>query len=305
MTQPSLHPAVRPSQPARMTGRHLLSFDVEEYFQVEAAAAGIRSGEWDTLPQRLAPCVDRILELLERHRARATFFVLGWVARHERALVERIARAGHEIASHGMTHQMLTRLSPGQVRQELQDSRCLLEDISGRRVLGFRAPTFSIVQRTAWALEALVEAGYEYDSSIFPVRHDRYGMPQAPPMAHHACASGASILEIPPLTLRLGRANWPVGGGGYLRLLPVDLIGWAMKRFSSQGYPAMIYLHPWELDAEQPALPMRPLDRWRHRVNLRRTESKLAWLLERFAFASVSDCIDQLKISASRVHEYR
>jgi polysaccharide deacetylase family protein (PEP-CTERM system associated) len=269
---------------------HMLSFDVEEYFQVEAAARAVSRDRWDELPPRLPAAVDRVLELLASHRVVATFFVLGWVAEHQPPLVRRIADAGHEIASHGTDHRMIGRLTPEEFRRTLIDSRRLLEDITGRPVLGYRAPTFSLTRASAWAIDLLAEAGYAYDSSVFPVRHDRYGVPDAPRFAHRAVGpGGGSLLEIPPVTLRLAGMNWPVGGGGYLRLLPVRLVGAALNKAARGGHQGMIYLHPWEFDPGQPVLPMGRLGTWRHRVNLHRTADKLAWLLHRHRFTSVRD----------------
>jgi len=287
--------AAAPSREAAVE-THLLSVDVEEYFQVEAAArAGLDSSRWPDMPRRLAAPVDRLLDLLAARGVRATFFILGWVARADPNLVRRIAAAGHEVASHGMTHRMLNDLAPDAFRAELAESRQRLEDLAGRPVRGFRAPTFSITHRTAWGLDALAEAGYVYDSSIFPVHHDRYGVPEAPVGVHRAVGpGGAGLLEIPPLTLRALGANWPAAGGGYLRLLPVRVIGHALRAAARDGRTGMIYLHPWELDPDQPVLPMSRLARFRHRVGLARTEAKLRWLLDRFRFTSVADRLDAL-----------
>jgi len=288
-----------------ITTPHLLSFDVEEYFQVEAAAAAIKPHQWKTYPSRLAPVITRILEILADHQTQATFFVLGWVAQHEKQLVDKIARQGHEIASHGMSHEMLHRLTPEDFRRELQDSRRRLEDISGQRVIGFRAPTFSITAQTAWALDILVEEGFLYDSSIFPVHHDRYGVPDAPTEPHKALGpDGGTILELPPLTIRLFGTNWPVGGGGYLRILPVWMINLALKKAQANQNNAMLYLHPWEFDPDQPILPMSRLSRWRHRVGLRHTEKKLRWLLQRHKFVSVYQIIENLDASRQARYQY-
>jgi polysaccharide deacetylase family protein (PEP-CTERM system associated) len=283
----------------------MLSFDVEEYFHAEAAAAGLGRDQWDAMPKRLEAAVERILQLLADHEAGATFFVLGWVARHERAVVEKIARAGHEVASHGMTHAMLHRLTPDEFGRELADSKAILEDISGRPVIGYRAPTFSITRATAWAIDELVGAGFTYDSSIFPIRHDRYGVPDAPPWPHRAVGpAGGSLLEIPPLTMRLLGMNLPVGGGGYLRLLPVGFAAAGLRRVAKAGLPGMLYMHPWEIDPGQPVLPMGALARWRHRVGLARAEGKLRWLLEHFRFRSVAQCLDQVSAQATQSFPY-
>jgi len=282
---------------------HILSFDVEEYFQVEAAAKSISHAQWNSLERRLQPAVELILQLLNEYNASATFFVLGWVARHESKVVNMIADAGHEIASHGMRHTMLEKLTPQQFRAELEDTRKMLEDISGQPVIGFRAPTFSITHRTAWAIDILSEMGYEYDSSIFPICHDRYGVPDAPGYVHYAIGpSGGKLLEIPPLTVRLLRRNLPVGGGGYLRILPVRLVIAALNSAEKNGQCGMIYLHPWEFDDAQPVLPMSRLSQWRHRVNLKRTEGKLRKLLEHFKFVSASCLLNTLKVGTGTYH---
>jgi len=271
-----------------MSCPHLLSFDLEEYFHVEAARSVVECCQGSSLPQRLAEPLMRILQMLADHQASATFFVLGCVAQHERSLICRIAQAGHEIASHGMSHRMLGQLTPAQLRRELRESRQLLEDIAGRPVIGYRAPTFSITRRTAWALDVLAEEGFLYDSSVFPIRHDRYGVPNAPVLPHRARGpDGGCILEFPPLTVSMLGMNWPIGGGGYLRLLPVRLVDWAIRKAQRRDNCVLLYLHPWEFDPAQPILPMRPTDRWRHRVGLARTEQKLHWLLNRHDFTSV------------------
>jgi len=283
----------------------MLSFDVEEFFQVEAAAHVIDPQSWDSMPKRLEPVVSRILQLLDEYQSSATFFILGWVARYERRLVRRIADMGHEIASHGMSHRMLNRLNPAEFRQELHDSRRLLEDISGQVVSGFRAPTFSINHTTAWALDVLAETGFRYDSSVFPIRHDRYGVPDAPVGPHYAVGpGGGKILEIPPLTVRVFGKNLPLGGGGYLRLFPVRAIDFALKKALSRAQRPMLYLHPWELDADQPVLPIRLWARWRHGVGLGRTEKKLAWLLKRYKMVSVGQVEQELAAKAESHYCY-
>lgn len=277
--------ALREAVAAATPPAHVLSIDVEEYFQVESAAAGLPQERWQDMPLRLQAPTLQILELLAQHKVRATFFVLGWVARREGDLVRRIARAGHEIASHGQSHRRLFHLDPRQFRQELRDSRAALQDLSGQAVVGYRAPTFSITHQTAWALDVLAEEGFSYDSSIFPVHHDRYGVPEAPRWAHRATGpAGGQVVEIPPLTGRLLGVNLPLAGGGYLRLLPAGWVGRALRSAAENDRWGMIYLHPWELDPAQPVLPMGRLSRWRHRVNLSRMGEKLRWLLGHFRF---------------------
>jgi len=294
-----------PGQASSSRPGHMLSFDVEEYFQVEGAAARLPAREWERWPARLAPAVHQVLDLLAEHRARATFFILGWVAEHQPEIVRRIACAGHEIASHGVSHRMLHGMTPQEFRGELTDSRSRLEDLGGRPVVGFRAPTFSVTTRTSWALDVLAETGFLYDSSIFPIRHDRYGVPGAVRWAHWARGPGGGrILEIPPLVLRIAGWNLPVGGGGYLRLLPVRLTAWGLRAAERAGWPGMIYLHPWELDPGQPVLPMSRMSRWRHRVGLSCTDRKLRRLLRQFAFHAVRDLLPSLQVAEAEERSY-
>lgn len=284
--------SVKHAGPARP--RALLTVDVEEYFHVEAAArSGVCPEQWDACPSRLDGQIDLLLALLDEARTKATFFILGWVAERQPDVVRRIAGSGHDIATHGQSHAMLDRLSPEAFREELRRSRSLLENLAGSPVLGFRAPTFSIRHSTAWALDVLAEEGFAYDSSIFPVRHDRYGVPEAPRWPHRAVGpAGGELLEIPPLTVRAFGANWPIGGGGYLRLLPARALLAACRAAHRARQPAMLYLHPWEVDPDQPDLVTGRLRRWRHRVNLGKTARKLAFLLERLDCCPVADALD-------------
>ncbi len=273
---------------------HALTFDVEEFFQVEAARrSGVCPEDWDGYESRIERPMDTILEMLADRDVRATFFMLGWVARRRPGLVRRVSQAGHELASHGMSHRMVTELTREEFRAELTESRSLLQDLSGQPVEGYRAPTFSITPATSWAVDVLAETGYRYDSSMFPVMHDRYGMVGAPQWRHRAIGpGGGEVLEIPPLTLRwLGR-NWPVGGGGYLRLLPAWVVERGILAADRQGQSAMMYLHPWELDPDQPILPMNARNRWRHRVGLARTGRKLGKLMERHRFGPACQFLD-------------
>ncbi len=276
---------------------HLLTFDVEEYFQVEAARrSGIAPESWGEFDSRLDVGLDAICDVLATADTKATFFVLGEVARRRGDWVKRLAEAGHEIASHGMTHTMLTQLSPEAAAAELRESKALLEDLSGQTVLGFRAPTFSVNHSNAWAIDALAEAGYVYDSSIFPVRHDRYGVPDAPREAFRCAGpNGGGVLEIPPLTKRSFGATVPMGGGGYFRLVPLWWFASAVRAADRAGQPAMLYFHPWEFDPAQPELAgLTGLRRWRHRVGLAKNKAKLAKLLRRYSFGAVRDQLDAL-----------
>ncbi len=310
MSQDARKPAERPAPPAesdrrRRSHAHVLSFDVEEYFHAEAAAGCVRRQDWSQLPPRLRAPVERILAMLAEHRASATFFILGWVGRREPELVRAIAREGHEIACHGMDHGMIDRLGPARFGRDIRDCRSLLEDVSGGRVRGYRAPTFSLTHRTAWAIDVLAAADFEYDSSIFPIRHDRYGVPDAPPDPHVAVGPGGGrVLELPPLTVRAAGMNWPVGGGGYFRLLPGWVTRAAIVAAERRGRRAMVYLHPWELDPGQPVLDMPRAALWRHRVGLATTAAKLRRLLRRFRFASAAECLDAIRSRAGPAYRY-
>ncbi|MCK5113670.1 MAG: DUF3473 domain-containing protein [Phycisphaerae bacterium] len=266
--------------------KHVLSFDVEEYFQVEAAREGGMTPEkWSQYPSRVDLQVNRVLGILDDFQTKATFFVLGSVASKHRDLIKRIADGGHEIASHGMTHKMLTRLTPEEFAAELRESREILSDITGVDVQGFRAPTFSITHKNPWAIDVLTDSGFTYDSSVFPVVHKRYGVPDVSRWTHVAAGpSGGKIVELPPVTLRVLRRNIPIGGGGYLRLFPVKFVAAGLKAAQRHAAAGMIYMHPWEFDPAQPVTPMSRRNRFRHRVNLSRTEPKLRYLLKRFDF---------------------
>jgi polysaccharide deacetylase family protein (PEP-CTERM system associated) len=267
--------------------QNALSFDVEDYFQVSNFAPVVPVERWEDFPSRLEIGLERILSLLEERRVRATFFVLGWNAARRPHLVRRLVDLGHEIASHGMSHRLVYDIGEKAFREEARRSKALLEDLSGRPVLGFRAPSFSVTRDSLFALDVLAEEGYRYDSSIFPVRHHRYGIPDAPRQPHRVGREGA-LWEFPPLSMRLLGANLPVAGGGYFRLLPVGLVVAALRRANREGIPAMTYLHPWEFDPDQPPLEGSWLARFRHRVNLDRTEAKLRRLLDAAPFTKAA-----------------
>lgn len=257
------------------------SVDVEEHFHAEVFARCCPPESWAGRALRAAPFVERIAERLAETGNRATFFVLGWLAPHIAPLLRDLAAAGHEIACHGQNHQHLSRMTPATLRDDLRRARDTLAEITGVAPRGYRAPTFSVTRRTAWALDEIIAAGFTYDSSVFPVRHDRYGIPDAPWRPFEIVApSGAWVAELPPLTLALPGLRLPMGGGGYLRLLP----GWALRSAVAwrqrRREPAMVYIHPWELDPDQPRLPVGRLATWRHRVNLHATDGKLARLLQ-------------------------
>ena len=269
-----------------------LTFDVEEYFHAEAFAGVIRREEWPSLESRVARATERLLEVLSEAKRSATFFVLGWVAERHPGLIRAIRAQGHEVACHGYGHQMITRLSRPQFAEDIRRAKGTIEDAAGAEVIGYRAPTFSVVRETLWSLESLAEAGFRYDSSIFPIVHDRYGIPDAMRFPHLlAAGSGRVIAEFPLSTVGWGRWRFPVAGGGYLRLLPYAVTRWAVNRLNREGQAAIVYLHPWEIDPGQPRLPAGPVTRFRHSVNTHTTEGKLRRLLRDFDFAPVRDVL--------------
>jgi polysaccharide deacetylase family protein (PEP-CTERM system associated) len=269
-----------------------LTFDIEEYFHAEAFAGGLNPEEWPSLPSRVNASTQRLLDLLDRNRVRATFFVLGWVAEREPALVREIASLGHEVACHGHGHRMITRLTRRELADDVVRAKATIEDVIGRPVHGYRAPTFSIVQETLWSLDVLAEAGFRWDSSIFPIVHDRYGIPDAPRFPHRRATSGGEIIEFPPSTIEVMGRRLPVAGGGYFRLLPYRMTRWALRRITEgEGQPAMVYLHPWELDPEQPRLAAGAFAQVRHRINMHKTEARLARLIDEFEFAPAGEVL--------------
>ena len=264
-----------------------MTVDVEDYFQVSAFESKIDRSDWDDIPARVENNTDAILELFSDHDVRATFFVLGWVAERFPGLLRRIVEQGHEVASHGYSHVRATTQAPGEFRDDVSQTKQLLEDVTGQSIRGFRAASFSIREDNLWTTDILAEVGYEYSSSIYPVRHDLYGMPDAPrfPFRH----AGSNLLEIPISTIRLGRLNFPCGGGGYFRLLPFRYFRWCLQRLNNgEKQSAVFYFHPWEIDARQPRLSGIPLKtRVRHYLNLGKTASRLAHLLQEFAWDRV------------------
>jgi len=259
-----------------------LTIDLEEYFQVSAFAEAVAPERWADLPSRIEPQTERMLAVLERGGARATFFVLGWVAERHPAMIRRIVASGHELASHGWAHIRVRDQTPEAFAEDARRSREALEDIAAVPVKGYRAASFSIDRRTPWAFDRLAEAGYRYSSSVYPVRHDHYGWPEAPRLPFRPSPDG--VPEIPVATLRLFGANLPCGGGGYFRLLPYALSRWSLSRFNRRDRaPAVFYLHGWELDAGQPVpAGLGTSARLRHRLNLGRVEARLERLLADF-----------------------
>ena len=268
-----------------------LTVDVEDYFQVSAMAPHIARDSWDAQPCRVERNVQRLLTLFAQHRAHATFFTLGWVAERYPQLVRDIVAGGHELASHGYGHERASDQSRSDFAQDVQRAKALLEDIGGQPVRGYRAPSFSIGHSNPWAFDVLLEAGYQYSSSVYPVQHDHYGMPDAPRFPYQ---SRPGLLEIPITTTRVMGRNLPAGGGGYFRLAPYKLSRWALRRVNTiDGRPAIFYMHPWEIDPGQPRVAGTDLKtRFRHYVNLARTEARLGHLLSDFKWGRVDEVFD-------------
>jgi polysaccharide deacetylase family protein (PEP-CTERM system associated) len=265
-----------------------LTIDVEDYFQVSAMAPYIARSEWDSRECRVERNVERILAMLEAADTRATFFTLGWIAERYPQLVRRIVAGGHELASHGHGHERASDLSRAQFSEDITRAKRILEDLGGVAVQGYRAPSFSIGQGNLWAFDCLAEAGYRYSSSIYPIAHDHYGMPDAPRFAHEV---RPGLTEVPVTTLRLGERNYPSSGGGYFRLMPYALSRWMIRRVNAQDQaPAIFYFHPWEIDAGQPRIPgIDAKTRFRHYVNIARMEGKLQALLRDFRWGRMDE----------------
>ncbi len=274
------------------------SVDVEDYFQVSAFKNDIPREDWGRHPSRVVDNTQRILDLLHRHDVRATFFVLGWVAQRHPQLVRDIHDRGHEIGSHTYSHCLIYEQSPEEFREDLRRSRDVLEDLVGRRVVAHRAPSFSITKRSLWALEILAEEGFLVDSSVFPIYHDRYGIPNAEPSIHRIETPSGPLWEFPPSVVRMARMNLPVSGGGYFRLYPLPLTVHCLKKINRKAdRPFVFYVHPWEIDPEQPRLKAGSrVSRFRHYVNLRRTEAKLDALLQEFRFGRMCEVVEQAKL---------
>jgi polysaccharide deacetylase family protein (PEP-CTERM system associated) len=282
-------------------GSIILSFDVEEHYRIEAAAGlEIDSATRRLYAERVGPMTRWLLDLLGSYGHRATFFIVGQIARNDPGLIRDIHRAGHEVASHGWDHRRVLTMTPEVFREDLRLSCDALEQVTGDPVLGYRAPTFSVIRSTAWALDVLAERGLLYDSSIYPVRHDRYGVPGAPRGPFIASGLEREILEIPPLTYRLGRVRLPLGGGGYFRLLPLAMMEWALAQSRRECTPsvAMLYFHPWEFDPDQPRLPLRNVSRFRTYVGIGRSRQRLTALLSLHRFARAVDVARELNAAS-------
>lgn len=271
-----------------------LSVDVEDYFHVEAFHDRISSESWPSHPSRVVDNTRRVLDLLGRHGTKATFFVLGWVAERFPQIVREIVAAGHEVACHSYWHRCIWHLSPDEFRADTRRARAAIEDAGGQAVVGYRAPSFSVVEQSLWALEILSQEGFLYDSSVFPIHHDVYGMPHAPQAPFEwACGEGCHLFEFPPTTVRLGPWNLPAAGGGYLRILPEWYTRWAFRKARREGRGLVLYFHPWEVDPHQPRLRGRARSMFRHYFHISRMEGRIAKVLATSHFAPLRECLDQ------------
>lgn len=282
--------------------QNALTIDVEDYFQVAALAEAVDQDDWGSMEYRVEANTDRLLALFDERGIRATFFTLGWVAERSPALVRRIRDAGHEIASHGYSHQLVYNQSPEVFREETRKSKAILENITGEPITGYRAASYSITAKSRWALDVLVEEGFTWDSSIFPVHHDRYGMPGTPHEPYLLrTPNGGTLTEFPLSTCPIGQYRMPIAGGGYFRLFPYSLSRWGLGRINRAGQPFIFYLHPWEIDTGQPRLKVKAFSKFRHYNNLDKCMGRLERLLGDFRFGSVSDVLADTAISPQAV----
>ena len=276
-----------------------MTIDVEDYFHVSVFDGVVPRHLWEGFESRVCSNTDRLLQLFDSYEVKATFFVLGWVAERYPALVRRIVAEGHELASHGYGHRLVYDQTPKAFREDVRRAKGLLETASGTQVLGYRAPSYSITPKSLWALDILIEEGYRYDSSIFPIRHDRYGIPVSPRHPYLLERPGGALVEAPASTTRLGAWNLPVAGGGYFRILPYEWTRWGISRVNRlEGRPTIFYLHPWEIDPDQPRLKAGALSRFRHYRNLAETDARLRRLLNDFRFGPMSGVLKRAVASS-------
>lgn len=281
--------------------RNAFTVDVEEYFQVEAFSDLIPKRDWHKFPSRVEETTTILLELLDTYQVRGTFFVLGWIARIHPALVEKIHKAGHEIASHGFDHTMITEMTPEAFREDIRKSKAIIEGIIGTSVTGYRAPTFSITEKTSWAYDILLQEGYSYSSSVFPVWHDRYGWPK---FGNHPRKMGSGkngeFWEIPLTVGSIGPFRLPFGGGGYLRAYPLTLTNALFRRLERDGRHGIVYIHPWELDSRHPAIQAPFLRRLRHYIGIPKMREKLIGLLRSMPFGTVAQLLEANQSASNR-----
>lgn len=277
--------------------RNAFTVDVEDYFQVSAFADSVDRQDWGSFESRVDNNTTVILDMLDEADVKATFFILGWVAERHPSLVKQIANKGHEVACHGYSHQLVYDQSPELFRDETFRSKKILEDISGKEVLGYRAASYSITEKSLWALDILADAGFKYDSSIFPIRHDRYGMPGSPTVPHVLkLESGRELVEFPLSTVGPSRLRIPVAGGGYFRIYPYFVTKFAYRYLNKKtNLPVIFYTHPWEVDPGQPKISTSRLSRFRHYTNLNRTRGRIEALLRDFEFTTAVDVLKNQK----------
>lgn len=287
--------AIRPSSSAPQPTAEVMnvfSVDVEEYFHDETFRELVTRDQWEGLQQRVAPSTRLLLRMLESFDVRGTFFVLGWVAERHPELVVDIHGEGHEVAIHGYDHRPIFVLSKDEFREDIRRAKGIVEDIIGEPVIGYRAPTFSIVEETRWAIEILIEEGIRYDSSVFPIVHDRYGIPDADRAPYREVVGGQELIELPMSTVRLGGRNLPFVGGGYTRLLPMSFVRWGMRRVvEREGRAMVLYVHPWEVDPNHPVLGVGRVGRTRHYHGLVKVEPRLRELLGSFRFGTAREVL--------------
>ncbi len=271
-----------------------MTIDVEDYFHVSVFDGVVPRHFWEGFESRVCANTERLLDIFEAYEVTGTFFVLGWVAERFPQLVRRIAAAGHEVASHGYGHRLVYDQTPKAFREDVRRAKALLEREAGTPVLGYRAPSYSVTPRSLWALDILIEEGYRYDSSIFPIRHDRYGIPLSPRHAYVLERPKGSLVEAPASTARFGPLNLPIAGGGYFRILPYGWTHWGISRVNRlEGRPVIFYLHPWEIDPDQPRLKAGLLSRFRHYRNLGATEGRLRQLFTDFKFGPMARVLER------------
>lgn len=276
------------------TNKNAFTIDVEDYYQVEAFSKVVDRSTWSTYPSRVEANTDLLLEMLQESGVEATFFVLGCVAEQAPSIVKKIAAAGHEVASHGYSHRLIYSQRQEDFIEETRRSKAILEDQAQQEVIGYRAATYSITKNSLWALDVLTEAGFKYDSSIFPIYHDRYGIPGAPVAPHIIETESGGIVEFPVTVTQLGRYNLPIAGGGYFRLFPYFFSKWGLGKVVRSGRPFVFYLHPWEVDPDQPRISSGSLStQFRHYVNLNRVQDRLRCLFRDFPLGTARDVLQQ------------
>ncbi|MCW8855325.1 MAG: DUF3473 domain-containing protein [Gammaproteobacteria bacterium] len=277
--------------------KNAFTVDVEDYFQVSAFENDVKRSDWDSIDSRVSRNTDVILEILSQHKVKGTFFVLGWVAERYRNIVEKIDKEGHEVACHGFSHKLIYNQTVSEFKEETIRAKEILEDIVQKPVNGYRAASYSITNDSLWALDVLVEAGFKYDSSIYPVTHDRYGISDAQELPHLISSpSGNELVEFPLSIYKILQYHLPVSGGGYFRLYPYFFTKYALSSINRNHKPFVFYLHPWEIDPQQPRISTNPLSRFRHYNNLELCESRLQKLLSDFKFTTMNAVLDEMKL---------